>query len=106
VSSDRLRTDADNGQLRGTAESNWEKSSPDAAADVHLRSTLGIPAFYKTSRPARQPEDWYEPEVDLAAMRVSCEHKRYAPSDVVKERGCVERRDHIGTLWDSAEGCV
>jgi hypothetical protein len=56
-------------------KSNRQQSSSDAATHVHPRTALGIPTFQKTSRPAGQPEDRYQRQTDLSAVRVPGKHE-------------------------------
>ena len=65
----------DDGQLGRATKSNRKESSPDAATNIHLRTVLGVPTFQETSRPAGQPEDRYQRQTDLSAVRVPGEHE-------------------------------
>jgi len=96
----------DDGQLGRATKSNRKESSPDAATNVHPRTALGIPTFQKTSRPAGQPEDRYQRQADLSAVRVPGEHEGHATGDTIEKRRRVECSNHISTLGDSAERCV
>src|SRR5712692_8633238 len=101
-----LLLQGDDGQLGPTEKAYGQDRSADAAAHVHLRGAVPVPARQVSPGAARQPERRHERNAHLAAVRVPRQRQRAMTRDLVEVGRRVKQRDGKRVRGHTFERCL